>query len=133
MLCCVGYVFCPISNGMINLRYTECIKNLDEVSEYNWCEHILEKITKSDFHFLMVHSMDMIKKDGSSSAEPMCAKWTTEQIFVKFDKLAKEKRFGSAIGMNITMSAECSNFGIKSEYDGVGNVQQMPSTHSCEI
>ncbi|GAA0157660.1 hypothetical protein LIER_43410 [Lithospermum erythrorhizon] len=76
--------------------------------------------------------MDVIDNAASSSAEPTCAKRTTDQIFAKFDKQAKSKRFGNVIGNQITMPAECSNLGMKSEYDvGEGNVQQMPTTQSC--
>ncbi|GAA0173799.1 hypothetical protein LIER_41592 [Lithospermum erythrorhizon] len=37
------------------------------------------------------------------------------------------------LGKKITMPAECSNLGMKSDYDiGVGNVQQMPTARSCK-
>ncbi|GAA0172581.1 hypothetical protein LIER_26380 [Lithospermum erythrorhizon] len=76
--------------------------------------------------------MDAIENAASSSVEPTYAKRTTDQIFAKFDKLEKEKRFGNAIGKKITMPAECSNSGMQSEYAiGLGNVQQMPSARWC--
>ncbi|GAA0161212.1 hypothetical protein LIER_17577 [Lithospermum erythrorhizon] len=142
ILCCIRYVLFPASNGLINLRYADCIKNIGEVIEYNWCEHILDHLRKvirpatkypnADFHFLIVHVMDVIEDAASSSVEPTCAKRTSDQILAKFDKLAKAKKFENVIGKKMT-PAECSNLGMKSEYSvGVEKVEQMPTGQSCK-
>ncbi|GAA0170134.1 hypothetical protein LIER_24465 [Lithospermum erythrorhizon] len=144
ILCCIRYVLCPASNGLINLRYADCIKNIGEVIEYNWYEHILDHLQKvirprakypnADFHFLMVHVMDVIEDVASSSSSvgPTCAKRTSDQILDKLDKLEKGKKFGNVIGKKMT-PAECSNLGMKSEYSiGVGKVERMPTAQSCK-
>ncbi|GAA0143418.1 hypothetical protein LIER_04107 [Lithospermum erythrorhizon] len=55
------------------------------------------------------------------------------QFYGTSKELQKRKGLVGVFGKKITVTVECSNFGMKSEYDvGVGNVQQMPSARSCK-
>ncbi|KAL6553090.1 G6pd5p [Orobanche gracilis] len=142
LLVSIGYLLCPSKNGLISLKYDRCLSKLDEVCEYNWCEHVLQHLQRTikpgtmypngDIHFLMVHVMDKLQQGDLSTSEPTCMKWSNDQMFHCFDKIAKGKGFGHAIAKKSTKKAESSNQNMHSDYSvGVGNPQQMPSARSC--
>ncbi|KAG9131556.1 hypothetical protein Leryth_027020 [Lithospermum erythrorhizon] len=81
----IGCLFCPEKNDGMTLKYARFVRNLGEVSKYNWSQLILEylqkatrgyKAPKADIHFFLIHYLERMGLNSPFD----CAQYRSQKL-----------------------------------------------------
>ncbi|XP_058753375.1 uncharacterized protein LOC131626572 [Vicia villosa] len=110
ILLAIGTILCPTTSYLISLNYATVLSEVKKVSSYNWCQHLIQHANggikkdacsgKADFHFLLVHFLDMVqttKQKEIVEKAPSCGNWEDGNVSMELKKIKKKGGFNKVI------------------------------------
>ncbi|GAA0183609.1 hypothetical protein LIER_30989 [Lithospermum erythrorhizon] len=111
------YLLNPINSNNVNLRYASILGDVNSISQYNWCRHVLDNLREGirknnklnplgDMHFILINYLERMGKGcrllSGNNTSPSFREWDELKVTKAMEQVDEIVGFSKAVGVGIT-------------------------------